>query len=172
VPGNCRRHWPAAGGLLYCRKWTFTGLPQTAAVDPQQSLAAADAFARACPPAVITGFFLAGAARSPSRARSGSYLASGSALCDWGFRADLFDPFEYKAIGFLIGGLRASRSGASAHPRTSRAPPSFSPPIWPATSPASPCPSRGPISRGKDCTRRARGEKPLTGKADRHEEAS
>jgi len=46
------------------------------------------------PQAVINGFFLAGAARSPSRARSGSYLASGSALCDRIFREDLLDPFE------------------------------------------------------------------------------
>ena len=53
------------------------------------------------PQAVINGFFLAGAARSPSRARSGSYLASGSALCDRIFREDLLDPFERPVRGGL-----------------------------------------------------------------------
>jgi hypothetical protein len=51
------------------------------------------------PQAVINGFFLAGAARSPSRARSGSYLASGSALCDRIFREDLLEPFERPVRG-------------------------------------------------------------------------
>jgi hypothetical protein len=57
--------------------------------------------AQDCPQAVINGFFLAGAARSRSRARSGSYLASGSALCDRIFREDLLDPFERPVRGGL-----------------------------------------------------------------------
>ena len=47
----------------------------------------------------------AGAARS-SGARSGRPSSGGSTRRDRIFREDIFDPFEYEAIGFLIRGRR------------------------------------------------------------------
>ena len=53
----------------------------------------------------ISAFPSAGAARS-SGARSGRPSSGGSTRRDRLFREDIFDPFDYEAIGFLIRGRR------------------------------------------------------------------